>query len=228
MKRLAGLLLLISSLLMGAGTAAAPVPEADRVPIDLRRTTLVVRDIDNSLALYRDVLGMKVIYDNRIRTPRDAETDAEADRASRLVFLRANDNFIGVLGLLPFFAAALGTMLLSDILQALSQRTFLVYSLAILCFLAGTLWGERIADGGTADRATVVISNGVVVFAVLATLTAGPLVAACLLLLGHIAQFWYERNLPHRDIAYTRMRGWLTAGAVVAHLMYALGLLWRG
>ena len=102
MRRLAGLLLLISSLLMGAGTAAAPVPEADRVPIDLRRTTLVVRDIDNSLALYRDVLGMKVIYDNRIRTPRDAKTDAEAERASRLVFLRANDNFIGVLGLLQY------------------------------------------------------------------------------------------------------------------------------
>jgi hypothetical protein len=32
---------------------AAPVPEAERIPVDLRRTTLVVRDIEKSLPLYR-------------------------------------------------------------------------------------------------------------------------------------------------------------------------------
>lgn len=81
---------------------AAPVPEAERVPLDLRRTTLVVNNIENSLALYRDALGMKVIYDNAIRTPREATSDEEAERASRLVFLRANDDFVGVLGLLEY------------------------------------------------------------------------------------------------------------------------------
>lgn len=102
MKSLTKLLLIGMCLAHANSGLAAPVAEADQVPIDLRRTTLVVRDIDNSLALYRDVLGMQVIYDNRIRTPRDAATDAEAERASRLVFLRANDNFIGVLGLLQY------------------------------------------------------------------------------------------------------------------------------
>ena len=97
MKRLLLLLLIVPLL-----TQAAPVDEAERVPLDLRRTTLVVRDIDTSLALYRDALGMKVIYDNAIRTPRSAKTDAEADRAARLVFLRANDDFVGVLGLLEY------------------------------------------------------------------------------------------------------------------------------
>lgn len=81
---------------------AAPVAEADRVPIDLRRTTLVVRDIDESLALYRDALGMKVIYDNVIRRPVDAPDTESASYESRLVFLRANDDFIGVLGLLEY------------------------------------------------------------------------------------------------------------------------------
>jgi catechol 2,3-dioxygenase-like lactoylglutathione lyase family enzyme len=85
-----------------AGTSAAPVDETERVPIDLRRTTLVVRDIDRSLAFYRDALGMEVIYDNVIRTPREAASDAEAQRASRLVFLRANDDFIGIIGLLQY------------------------------------------------------------------------------------------------------------------------------
>lgn len=67
---------------------AAPVPEKERIPVDLRRTTLVVRDIDRSLPLYRDGLGMKVIYDQVI------------GGVTRLVLLRANDDFVGVLGLM--------------------------------------------------------------------------------------------------------------------------------
>ncbi len=87
---------------ISTSVAAAPVAEADQVPIDLRRTTLVVRDIDDSLALYRDALGMKVIYDNVIRRPEGAASLDEATYESRLVFLRANDTFIGVLGLLEY------------------------------------------------------------------------------------------------------------------------------
>ncbi len=85
-----------------AAATAAPVPEDDRVPIDVRRTTLVVRDIDASLAFYRDALGLEVIYDNLIRTPRDAESDEAADRSLRLVFLRANDDYVGIIGLLQY------------------------------------------------------------------------------------------------------------------------------
>ncbi len=81
---------------------AAPVADDQRLPIDLRRTTLVVRNIDASLAFYRDALGMEVIYDNAIRTPRSAQSDEEAVRASRLVFLRANDDYIGIIGLLQY------------------------------------------------------------------------------------------------------------------------------
>jgi len=81
---------------------AAPVAEEDRVPVDLRRTTIVVGDMDKSLSFYRDALGMKVIYDNAINTPREATTIEEAEIARRLVFLQANDSYIGVLGLLQY------------------------------------------------------------------------------------------------------------------------------
>jgi catechol 2,3-dioxygenase-like lactoylglutathione lyase family enzyme len=81
---------------------AAPVADDERVSIDLRRTTLIVRDIDRSLAFYRDALGMRVIYDNAIRTPRDAPDDDAAERVSRLVFLRANDDYVGIIGLLQY------------------------------------------------------------------------------------------------------------------------------
>jgi hypothetical protein len=45
---------------------AGPVPAAERIPVDIRRTTLVVRDIDKSLALYRDALGLTLIYNTPI------------------------------------------------------------------------------------------------------------------------------------------------------------------
>lgn len=99
-------LTLILALAIARPAAAAPVAEDARVDIDLRRTTLVVRDIDASLAFYRDALGMEVIYDKPIRTPREAATDEEAEIARRLVFLRANDDYVGILGLLQYVKPA--------------------------------------------------------------------------------------------------------------------------
>ena len=57
-----------------AGTAALtaraePVPDAEQIPVDVRRTTLIVRDVDRSLAFYRDALGLKLVYDQLIVRP---------------------------------------------------------------------------------------------------------------------------------------------------------------
>ncbi len=92
----------LAALLFSGATQAAPVPEDQRVPLDLRRTTLVVGDMERSLAFYRDALGMQVTYDNWVLTPRDAASPEAAEIARRLVFLRANDDFVGVLGLLQY------------------------------------------------------------------------------------------------------------------------------
>ena len=82
--------------------AAAPVPESERGAVDVRRTTLVVRDVDRSLAFYRDALGLKVVYDQVItRPPREGDAP-EAERRMRLALLRANDDFVGVIGLLEY------------------------------------------------------------------------------------------------------------------------------
>jgi catechol 2,3-dioxygenase-like lactoylglutathione lyase family enzyme len=78
---------------------AAPVPDSERIPVDLRRTTLVVRDIERSLPLYRDALGFKVIYDEKIGPGPDKDGKPQPPSV-RLVLLRANDDFIGVLGLM--------------------------------------------------------------------------------------------------------------------------------
>lgn len=74
--------------------------------MDLRRVTLVVDDIDNSLKFYRDALGMVVTYDNIIVDPKTATTLDEATKWRRLVFLRCNNSFVGVLGLLQYMKPA--------------------------------------------------------------------------------------------------------------------------
>ena len=82
-----------------------PAPSAaaeERLPIDLRRTTLIVRDMDRSLALYRDALGMTVAYDQQLTSPRLEREGGDGVNRSRLVLLRANNGFIGMLGLWQF------------------------------------------------------------------------------------------------------------------------------
>jgi catechol 2,3-dioxygenase-like lactoylglutathione lyase family enzyme len=88
--------------LVAPAVVGAPVTDKPRLPIDLRRTTLVVEDADRSLAFYRDALGMRVVYDNIIRTPRDAPDDATAERSLRLVFVEANDDYVGIIGILEY------------------------------------------------------------------------------------------------------------------------------
>lgn len=71
------------------------------LPLIFRRTTLIVRDINKSLSLYRDIIGMEVIYDNTFKLPHAKEN---RDQLLRLVFLKATHRFNGVLGLLEYDA----------------------------------------------------------------------------------------------------------------------------
>lgn len=97
-------------LALAPGTfGAAPAQPTERVesaarnPLDLRRTTLIVRDLEASLALYRDALGMRVVYDQELTSPGLTQrAGADGRNRSRLVLLRANDDFIGMLGLWQF------------------------------------------------------------------------------------------------------------------------------
>ena len=47
-------------------TALSPIEKAAEYPLLLRRTTLIVRDLEASLALYQKALGMEIIYDEQI------------------------------------------------------------------------------------------------------------------------------------------------------------------
>lgn len=79
------------------------VTEPDINPLDFRRTSLIVKDMEKSLALYRDALGMTVVYDQELTSPGLKQRyGADGKNRSRLVLMQANDSFIGMLGLWQF------------------------------------------------------------------------------------------------------------------------------
>jgi catechol 2,3-dioxygenase-like lactoylglutathione lyase family enzyme len=124
---------LLAPVCFAISARAEPVPAAERMPVDIRRTTFVVRDIDKSLQFYRDALGLKLLYDQLIGAGVDKEGKAVAPTV-RLVLLRANDTFIGALGLMqrlnpssappaPVFAkAGVGQMIMVFNVGDLEQR----------------------------------------------------------------------------------------------------------
>ncbi len=93
-------------LLAMAAAAAIAAPgvtaPADKVPTDIRRLTILVRDIDASLKLYRDVLGLKVNYDARIQVSGVALPAGVPGNQTRLVLLNGNDAWVGWIGLMQY------------------------------------------------------------------------------------------------------------------------------
>lgn len=80
----------------------AIAPPAERVPTDIRRTTIIVRDMEASLRLYRDALGLRVNYDAPMTVSGPAFTQNGPPRPIRLVLLNANDPWIGWIGLIQY------------------------------------------------------------------------------------------------------------------------------
>jgi len=135
---------------------------------------------------------------------------------------------LGFAGLSPFLLFVLGVWFVRDYPRALSQQGFVIYSLAILCFLAGTLWGTSMHRQGTDKLLRLLVSNGIVIFAALSVLTAQAVTAAGLLALGYLATLWYERGSGSRSGWYASLRLQLTLLVVALHIAYIAGLIARG
>ena len=114
---------------------------------------------------------------------------------------------LGYAGLLPFYGFLIGIWLLQDWPSAVSVQGFVIYSLAILSFLGGMM-------------ARLLVSNGVVIFAVAAVLTAKAWLASVALMCGYLALLWYERGTEMLPNWYGIMRHNLTVGVVIAHGLF--------
>jgi len=72
-------------------------------PINLRRTTLIVRDMEASLRFYHDALGFDVVYDQELTSPGlSSRHGADGQNRSRLVLTQTNSGEMGMIGLWQF------------------------------------------------------------------------------------------------------------------------------
>ena len=69
----------------------------------IRRSTTLVRDIEKSIALYRDALGLEIYQDAEMNLSGGMEIPAgERGARMRLTVFRSNDPYIGMIGALQF------------------------------------------------------------------------------------------------------------------------------
>jgi len=83
-------------------SVSAPDAATQKFPTDLRRTSLIVSDIDESLKLYRDILGFQVNYDAEVTMSGVALPAGESGAKARLVLVSSNDSWVGWIGLLQW------------------------------------------------------------------------------------------------------------------------------
>lgn len=76
------------------------MPNVDRFTI--RRTTLIVRDVDASLDFYRRVMGMDMWYDQTMTVGGQVLPAGEPGAKVRVAILKGNDPVVGMLGIMAF------------------------------------------------------------------------------------------------------------------------------
>jgi catechol 2,3-dioxygenase-like lactoylglutathione lyase family enzyme len=89
---------------MSAATSngGSAIPSAAESAPLVKRTTLIVRDAERSMAFYRDGLGLTVWYDDVIELSGVGLAAGKRGDQTRLIIMRAQDPVIGMIGLLQF------------------------------------------------------------------------------------------------------------------------------
>jgi hypothetical protein len=74
----------------------------NKVPTDFRRVTMMVNQIEPALTIYRDILEMDAYYDEEIVVSGKGLPSGASDSQARLVILKCNDPYIGMLGIMQY------------------------------------------------------------------------------------------------------------------------------
>ena len=135
-------------------------------------------------------------------------------------------NSLGVLGLLPFGFGIVLTLIEVDFLGINGVDIFTSYSLAILCFLSGSLWGQILKDEFfDRNKRALVMTNVLVVagwsaslaseeFSIISLIVLG--IAFCGVFLMEIFLIRQSAMSLNRD--YARLRFTLTALVLSGHV----------
>ena len=135
-------------------------------------------------------------------------------------------NSLGALGFIPFGIGIVLTLIEADFLGINGIDIFTSYSLAILCFLSGSLWGQILKDEFfDRNKRALVMTNVLVVagwsaslasekFSIISLIVLG--LAFCGILLLEI--FLFRQSVVSLNRDYARLRFALTALVLSGHV----------
>ncbi|MEZ9156737.1 DUF3429 domain-containing protein [Vibrio lentus] len=132
---------------------------------------------------------------------------------------------LGYMGLIPFLFGLLLSLTDSQFLGLSGETLFITYSVIILSFLSGILWGNGIENfESQSSNKALILSNVIVLVAWLAVLLGEQkeFLTTLILIIGYIAVWRAERSMREENQSegpdgYFDMRTRLTSSVVLMH-----------
>ena len=132
---------------------------------------------------------------------------------------------LGYMGLIPFLFGLLLSLTDSQFFSLSGETLFITYSVVILSFLSGILWGNGIENfESQSSNKALILSNVIVLAAWLAVLLGEPqeFLTTLILIIGYIAVWRAERSMREENQSegpdgYFDMRTRLTSSVVLMH-----------
>ncbi|MDN3630019.1 hypothetical protein BCU90_01855 [Vibrio lentus] len=132
---------------------------------------------------------------------------------------------LGYMGLIPFLFGLLLSLTDSQFLGLSGETLFITYSVVILSFLSGILWGNGIENfESQSSNKALILSNVIVLVAWLAVLLGEQkeFLTTLILIIGYIAVWRAERSMREENQSegpdgYFDMRTRLTSSVVLMH-----------
>ncbi|MEZ8058576.1 DUF3429 domain-containing protein [Vibrio splendidus] len=132
---------------------------------------------------------------------------------------------LGYMGLIPFLFGLLLSLTDSQFLGLSGETLFITYSVVILSFLSGILWGNGIENfESQSSNKALVLSNVIVLVAWVAVLLGEQkeFLTTLILIIGYIAVWRAERSMREENQSegpdgYFDMRTRLTSNVVLMH-----------
>ncbi|CAK2730931.1 DUF3429 domain-containing protein [Vibrio crassostreae] len=132
---------------------------------------------------------------------------------------------LGYMGLIPFLFGLLLSLTDSQLLSLSGETLFITYSVVILSFLSGILWGNGIENfENQSSNKALVLSNVIVLASWLAVLLGEQqeFLTTLILIIGYIAVWRAERTMREENQSqgpdgYFDMRTRLTSSVVLMH-----------
>ena len=137
---------------------------------------------------------------------------------------------LGYMGLIPFLFGLLLSLTDSQFFGLSGETLFITYSVVILSFLSGILWGNGIENfESQSSNKALIISNVIVLVAWLAVLLGEQkeFLTTLILIIGYIAVWRAERSMREENQSegpdgYFDMRTRLTSSVVLMHSIVML------